>query len=95
MKQTINETDFIDAFNRIRPENFSYEGLQKLFEYLEQLEQDTGEELELDVIAICCDYTESTIEDALKDNNCESIEELESDTQVIRVDDETVIYQNY
>ena len=58
MIQTINEYQFADAFNKIRPDNFSYEGLKALYDYLEEFEDDTGEKIELDVIALCCDYTE-------------------------------------
>lgn len=64
MKQTVNETMFRDAFRDAdRKENFSYEGLGLLFEYLEEMEADTGEEIELDVIALCCDYSEDSAED--------------------------------
>ena len=59
MKQTIGLSQFRDAFS-IRPNNFSYDALGLLFNYLEQMEKDCGEELELDAIAICCDYAEST-----------------------------------
>ena len=31
-----------------------------MFDYLEQYEEDTGEELKLDVIALCCDFAEAT-----------------------------------
>jgi hypothetical protein len=41
-----------------RKENFSYEGLRLLFDYLEEVEADSGVEIELDVIALCCDFTE-------------------------------------
>ena len=64
MKQTINASAFIDAFHAFkRYDQFGYEALQILFSYLEELEQDTGEELELDVIAICCDYSTDTWQD--------------------------------
>ena len=36
---------------------------RSLFDYLEDLEQDCGEELELDVIALCCDYSVDTVEE--------------------------------
>jgi len=59
MKQTISKYNFTEAFRTMgRSDNFSYEGLQALFDHLEDYEEDTGEEIELDVIAICCDYTE-------------------------------------
>lgn len=60
MKTTVSIYDFRDAFRAVRPNNFSHEGLEVLFDYLEQYEQDTGEELELDVIALCCDFSEDT-----------------------------------
>ena len=68
MKQTVNLHDFRDAFYRMgRKDQFSYEGLEILFNYIEEMEQDTGEEIELDVIALCCDYAESTIDCLISD----------------------------
>lgn len=63
MKQTVNLHDFRSAFQKIRPDNFSYNGLEILFDYLEDCERDTGEEYELDVIALCCDFSEIEISD--------------------------------
>jgi hypothetical protein len=60
MKQTVNLSDFRTAFHQMnRGEQFTYEGLEILFEYLESLESDIGEEIELDVIAFCCEFAES------------------------------------
>mgnify|MGYP003125850318 FL=1 len=60
MIQTINKWDFRNAFKRTIQyrDDFSYEGLKALYDYLEEYEEDTGEQIELDVIAICCEYTE-------------------------------------
>ena len=59
MITTINENDFIQAFKNMgRDENFSYEGLKELFKYYEEYEDSTGEQLELDVIGICCEWDE-------------------------------------
>ena len=67
MKTTVTNSSFHDAFRRAdRSENFSYEALNLLFEYFEEIESDTGEEIELDVIAICCDYEETSVEDVIK-----------------------------
>lgn len=64
MKTTVSLYDFREAFRTMgRNDNFSYEGLELLFEYLEQYESDSGEELELDVIALCCDYYEQDARD--------------------------------
>jgi hypothetical protein len=59
MKQTVQEQDFLDAFRAYgRAAQFTRAGLIALFDYLEELEGDTGEEQELDVIALCCDWSE-------------------------------------
>lgn len=66
MKQTIGLSQFTDAFMSIRPNNFTYEGLEILFNGLEELEEDTNEELELDVIDICCDFSEMSMNEILQ-----------------------------
>ena len=80
MKQTINSHDFIDAFrNHDRQDNFSYAGLHALYDYLEAYEEDTGEEIELDVITICCDFTEyASLEEFQSDYGSEEYPDIES-----------------
>lgn len=98
MKQTINSYDFHRAFEQLRPDNFSYAGLNALFEYLEQYEEDTGQEIELDVIALCCKYTEyENIKEYNEayDEECEDIEEIRDRTEVIDIDGERFIIQKY
>ena len=59
MKTTVSFSDFCDAFRAYdRQDTYSYEGKQALFEWFKQYEEDCGEEVELDVIAICCDFSE-------------------------------------
>lgn len=68
MKTTISSSSFVEAFrNYGRMDNFSREGLEMLFDYFEQYEQDCGVEMELDVIGICCDFSESSIESIIQD----------------------------
>ena len=67
IKQTVTESDFRDAFQAIRPDNFSYEGLGALYDYLENLSDDIGDDIELDVIALCCDYTEYSEDEARRE----------------------------
>ena len=63
MIQTITVSDFRDAFERMgRKDQFSYEALEIIFDYIEEYEQDSGEQVELDVIAICCDWSEDSPE---------------------------------
>lgn len=68
MKTTITSASFVQAFRDMgRMDNFSREGLEILFDYFEQYEQDCGVEMELDVVAICCDFSESSIENIIQD----------------------------
>jgi hypothetical protein len=58
MKQSVNFSAFVDAFHAYnRYDSFGYDGLRVIFDYLEDYEEQTGGEIELDVIAICCDYS--------------------------------------
>lgn len=64
MKITVNEYSFRREFaNFNRDGQFTYAALDALFEYLEELERDCGEEYELDVVALCCDFAEDSAED--------------------------------
>ena len=76
MKQTVYLNDFIDAFQKIRPDNFSYEGLEILYDYLEEFYSDASTELELDVIGLCCEYSESTYQEIAKDYDIAKDEDL-------------------
>ena len=90
MYQTINSGDFVDAFKAIRPDQFTYKGLHALFDELEAYEDGTGEKLELDVIALCCDYSEyADLAEFQQEygDEYESIEDIEDKTLVIRIPD--------
>lgn len=64
MRITVTKTMFKDAFYQAnRQDNFSYEGLGILFEYFENLEDDCCASIELDVVAICCEYEELSAAD--------------------------------
>jgi hypothetical protein len=99
MIRTINQYDFIDAFRKMgREESFSYNGLVALYEYLEMLEDDLGQPIELDVIALCCEYTEyDNLEEFQADYNedYETIEDIQNATTVIMIDDDSFIIQQF
>lgn len=96
MYQIITRSMFIDEFTRAgREDNFSYEGLCALYQYLEDVEGEDDKGVELDVIALCCDWREDTIEEALKDYELESIEELEEKTTVIRLKGDVVLWMEF
>ena len=81
---TLDKHDFADAFKRYdRQDNFSPEGLEVLFDYLEEYSDSTGEPVELDVIALCCDYYESSIEELIDNYNIDLSEVDEDDPDSI------------
>lgn len=66
MKITIGFCAFCDAFRDAdRNDNFTYAGKRALFDYLEEYEESTGEEVELDVIALCCEYSELELDEVI------------------------------
>jgi hypothetical protein len=90
MKQTVNKYDFTEAFRQAgRQDQFSYTGLCALFDYLEEYEEAAGTELELDVIALCCDYSEyATATEAAKEYGWEA-PEIDPDTDPEDATEET------
>jgi len=91
MIQTITKSDFTSAFHRMgRGDNFTYEGLIALYDYLEDYEDSTGEQIELDVIAFCCEYSEyESLAEFQEDygEDYQSIEDIENQTTLIALDD--------
>lgn len=92
MKITVTETMFKDAFYQAgRQDNFSYQGLGILFEYFENYEGDCGDSIELDVIAICCEYQEMRVADIAENYSIDIDDDLDNDEIVEVVED----YLNY
>ena len=108
MKITINQYDFAKEFKDYGRENqFTIKALFILFDYFTEYEQETKKEIELDVIAICCEYTEETLKEWAINNNIdrhlgytELISRLSSQTYIVgdytnEQGENVVIYQNY
>ncbi len=96
MYQIITRSMFHDSFKKAgRTNNFSYEARDALYDYFTEIEEGGEHGIELDVIAICCEYSEEKIEDALENYNLSSIEELRENTCVIWNNHENVLYAQY
>lgn len=67
MKTTLTTSQAADLLKSDSNANWSRAGAYALVEHLEELEEDTGTEIEFDVVAIRCDYSEysSALEAAL------------------------------
>jgi len=89
MKSYVSKTDFIDWFRSsdTYKNNFSYEGLDALFDWLEEYEDGTGQDVEFDPIAICCEFSEYENLQEVKENySCiNDMDDLEMHTSVIPV----------
>ena len=99
MITTITQSDFTTAFHRMgRGKQFSHEGLLALYDYLEILGDDIGQEIELDVIALCCEYVEyenlKEFQDDY-DDSYETIEDIEYHTTVIMIDEDSFIIRQF
>ena len=86
MKNTLNENEFINEMKKYV--SWEYETLKTLFEYLEEYEESTGEQIEFDPIALRCEFSEY---DSLKEINkiysteFETIDKLSEHTIAIKV----------
>jgi hypothetical protein len=98
MKQTITEYQFVDAIEEDTGNNISFDGARALFEYIEDYEDQTGEETELDVVAIRCEWTEyANFDEALEEyNDIRTGAELRDHTIVIDIPNtDRVIIQEF
>ena len=97
MKTEVNQSQFIDAFSPERSEQFTYDGKIALYEYLEDLYESIGEEYDLDIIALCCEYTEyENLAELQKSyNDIETMDDLSDHTTVIPVSGDSFIIQAY
>jgi len=95
MKTTLSFYDFEREFMNIRPHSFSYEALEAIWEYYTEVEEETGEDIEFDPIAICCYFTEDDIKSTLANYSLNNLEELEAKTHILKVYDGMVLYLNF
>ena len=99
MKATVNKNAFIEAFKKSDEYNnqFSSKALNLIFDYLEEID----ENMDFDMVAICCNYVESTLDDINNDfdRNFKSISNarkfLENRTNVIGVTNNSIVYENF
>ena len=98
----VSFNDFLEEFRRYgREDQFTYEAKKALYDYLNDLSEDIGEVIELDIIAICCDYTEyNNLEDFKNDysytlGDIDDMEDIRDHTTVIPIDSQSFIIQNF
>jgi hypothetical protein len=87
MIKTITRDEFHSEFIGSQYNVFTYEGKNALFDYLEEYENESGEKIELDIIAFACEYTEYTDLKELQGNypSIKSMDDLRDNTEVIEI----------
>ncbi len=99
MKQTVTESIFITAVRAYdRVNQFGIDGWRALFEYIEELERDIGEEYEMDIIALCCDWTRyESIDEFNREQGeeCADLDDVVDNTQVIPLEGGAFLAMNY
>jgi hypothetical protein len=109
--QTLDKYSFVRAFEESsRKDQFSSEALEAIFDYLEEYsEQADSNNIEFDIVGICCEWAEEGWEGIAKDHNvdlegCEDDQDkieavrdhLEYHTQCILLPDgETFVYVQF
>ena len=91
--------DFLEEFKKYgREDQFSYEGKKALYNYLNELGEDIGEPIELDIIAISCDFTEYASLEEFNDDyqlDIDDIDDINDYTAVIPINGEAFIIQDF
>ena len=89
MKITVSTSQAANELMSDTNANWSRAGAYALAEYLEEYEESTGEEIELDTCAIRCDFSEhSSLQDWAHDYFSNALEELGFDETEENDDDE-------
>ena len=106
MKTLVTLNSFAESFRQCgRERHFSSAALSALFNYFEKMEEDTDTEIELDPIAICCDWEEYTsaivaandngFRGTKTDTEEDALEYLYDKTEVVKFDGGLIISSNY
>ena len=93
MKQELNTYQVADLLKQDDNANWTYAGSMAIAEFFEELENDTDESIELDVVAIRCEFSEYKNFDEVKENysDIKTLEDLHDNTLVIEFDTGLII----
>ena len=94
--QKITFSDFVQAFSdRGRGDQFSVDALRLIYDYLDEMDHDT----ELDVIALCCEFAESSVDELAEEHDIETDDvrdHLDQSTTVLgETDDDALVYVQF
>ena len=83
--QTVNKSQFIDNLLADDYASWTYEDAEALYDYYDEYSEDVGEDIELDRVALRCEWTRAdSIDEVIEDyDSIDSLEELQLRTDVI------------
>ena len=79
-------------------EQFSRWGFDALFKYLDDLSEDTGKDIQLDVIALCCEWSEyDSINEACAQysDDIQTLDDLNDHTVVLFLDNGGLMVRDF
>ena len=89
MKKYVGKYEFVDEMSK-KGNGFSWDGAGALFDHLEEIEDETGEEIEFDAASVRGDYSEyPSIIKAAED--CESGKEFDEQSAIEFFEDKTTV----
>ena len=93
----LSQSHFMDHFRHSRPDNFSYEALEALFNYYEELSDELGSDIPLDVIAVCLDWSEMTLDEMVDRyaGKYSDFDALSSDTTVLKLSEDSALVMSF
>jgi len=100
--QEITRSRFMDDLRSDEYANWTYSGASALYDYLQELSDDMGQDIEFDRVALRCEFNETTIDELaeqysnLKEEDetpLEFAERMEQErTTIIWIDQTNIIY---
>ena len=82
---TLHQARFAEEFKKIRKDDFTWDGLRALYEHLDDLSKDTGEDIEFCPVSFCCEFSEYNLQEFNEDYNEEyaTIDELQEKEECV------------
>ena len=92
--KTLNKNEFIDDLLRDDYAGWTYEDAEALYDYHEQLSEDIGEDIELDRVAIRCEWDRAIDIDEVIEiySEVNSLDDLYDHTTVIELRGGRLLY---
>lgn len=95
--QTVNKSQFIDNLLADDYASWTYEDAEALYDYYEGFSEGTGEDVELDRVALRCEWTRAdSIDEVIEDyDEIEDLEDLQLRTDVIEHEGGVLLFRAF